>query len=169
MSFNIGECVIYGHSGVCRIEEIVTREFDGKKQDYYLLRPVAHNNATVFVPCDNEKLVANMRYPLTSQEIDRLLSEVDSDSIEWIEDKKERPAFFKAVMQSGDKKQILRVIRCIYLKKQELLHCNKSLPATDDRILQECERMIYDEFSYSLGINSDEVSGYIADKIKSKE
>lgn len=168
MSFCIGECVMYGHSGVCRIDEIVTREFDGKNQDYYLLRPVAHNNATVFVPCDNEKLVSNMRYPISCEEIDILLSELDSCSIDWIEDKKERPAFFKAIMQSGDRKQILRVIRCIWLKKQELLSSNKSLPATDDRILQECERMIYDEFSYSLGISLDEVSVYIADRIKSK-
>lgn len=168
MSFSIGECVIYGHSGVCRIDEVVTREFDGKKQDYYLLRPVAHNNATVFVPCDNEKLLANMHYPVSREEIDTLLTEVDDAGIEWIDDKKERPAFFKAIMQSGDKKQILRVIRCIYLKKQELLNSNKSLPATDERILQELERLINDEFSYSLGISADEVSGYIADKVKGK-
>lgn len=169
MGYNIGECVVYGHSGVCRIDEIVTREFDGKKQNYYLLRPIAHSNATVFVPCDNEKLVSNMRYPISSDEIDRLLNDVDSDSTEWIDDKKERPAFFKAVMQSGDKKQILRVIRCIYLKKQELMNSNKSLPSTDERILQELERMINDEFSYSLGISADEVSGYIAGKVKGKQ
>ncbi|MBQ8790123.1 MAG: hypothetical protein IJZ51_02295 [Ruminiclostridium sp.] len=168
MGYSIGEHVVYGHSGVCRIEEIATREFDGKKQDYYLLRPVAHNNATVFVPCDNEKLVSAMRYPISSDEIDRLLTEIDGVDIEWIEDKRERPAFFKSVMQSGDRKQILKVIRCIYIKKQALMNSNRSLPSTDEKILQELERMINDEFSYSLGIGIDEVSGYIADKIRSK-
>ncbi len=168
MAFDIGEYVVYGHSGVCRIEEIVTREFDGKRQDYYLLRPVPDSNATLFVPCDNEKLLSNMRRPLTCDEIDRLLSEVDERQIEWIEDKRDRNSFFRAIVHDGDIKQFLRTIRCIYLKKQELMNRNKVLPAADEKILQDCERLITNEFSFVLGIDADKVSGYISEKISSK-
>lgn len=167
MTFNIGEYVVYGHSGVCRIEEIVSREFDGKKHDYYLLKLVPDNNSTLFVPCDNEALLSNVRRPLTRDEIDGLLTQIDEHNIEWIEDKRERNSFFKAIMQGGDLKQYLRTIKCIYLKKQELMYRNKVLPAADEKILQECERLISNEFGFALGIEADKVSEYIADRINS--
>lgn len=162
MTFDIGEYVVYGHSGVCRIEEKVTREFDGQKHDYFLLKLVPDNNSTLFVPCDNEMLLSNMRYPLTRDETDSLLSEVDEQKVEWIEDKRERGSYFRTIMQDGNPKQLLRTIRCIYLKKQELINKNKALPGADEKMLQDCERLISNEFSYSLGIETGKVSEYIA-------
>ena len=166
-SYKINDCVIYGRSGVCRIEDIESRSFDGRSGDYYVLKPLGNKNATVYVPCDNEKLTKLMRPPLSKAEIDELLSGVGEYRTEWIDDKKERPIYFKNIIGGGDIKQILSLMRCIYLKKQELIAKNKSLPIADERLLSDTEKLINEEFAYALGIDCSEVSEYISQKVES--
>lgn len=166
-SFKINDCVIYGRSGVCRIDDIEQRSFDGKSGSYYVLKPIGNRNATIYVPCDNEKLAKLMRRPLSKSEIDELLSGVGEYHTEWIDDKKERPIYFKNIIGGGNIKQILSLMRCIYLKKQELIAKNKSLPIADERLLSDTEKLINEEFAYSLGIDCSKVSEYISEKVNS--
>ena len=53
------------------------------------------------------------------------------------------------------------MIRCIYLKGLEFAENNKKLSASDKDILQNAERFIQNEFSFSLGITTEEVAPYI--------
>ena len=154
--------VVYGKMGVCRVIDRVAMAFaSAEKQEYYALSPMRDPNSTVYVPCHNEKLMAKLRPLLTKQEIDALLGQVVDGSVCWDENKNERAAMFHDILSEGDRRQLVRLIRCLYKKKEERVAAGKKLPAADEAILQECVRLVEEEFSLSLDIPKSQVGEYI--------
>ena len=56
--FKVGEYVVYGHNGVCRITKIGPLETVAKDKDrlYYTLIPFGETGSTVFAPVDSQKI-----------------------------------------------------------------------------------------------------------------
>ena len=132
---------------------------------YYILRPVGNHSSTLYVPMDNEKLTAKMRDVLTKQQIDDMLSGIRDKVIDWQSDKKKRAEEFKQIMRDKNQEELLTLVGCIYMKKQELLAAGKKLNFTDENILQEAEKYIYEEFAFALDIPVCDVSDYIQQNI----
>ena len=61
----------------------------------------------------------------------------------------------------GVTQKLLLMIRCLYMKKRELIPLGKKLPTTDENTLKSAEKLVEEEFSHVLGIPGTEVSGYI--------
>ncbi len=165
-SFNIGDYVVYGHSGVCRIDRIESRCFDKKSEDYYVLAVLHNQNSTVFVPVNSEALTINMRPPMTKEEIDTLLACGADEDVVWIDDKKERPKYIKEIISSGDKRRMLAMMKILFERKQDLMSKHKALPSGEERALADLEKLIYEEFSFVLGIGIDDVEQYIVERIR---
>ena len=70
-----GSYVVYGTNGICIIEDRTLMSFISgeKKSPYYILRPVSSLESTIFVPIDNDQLMAKLRPLMTKEEIDALL------------------------------------------------------------------------------------------------
>ena len=69
--FSVGEYIVYGVEGVCRVEEAGKLKVAGldKNRAYYRLRPYYHDG-TIYTPVDGK---AVMRPVLTREELERLL------------------------------------------------------------------------------------------------
>lgn len=164
--YHVNETVSYGVYGVCRIDDIVTKDFDGKKTDYYVLKPVYDASATVFVPTGNANLVEKMRAVLSENDIDQILCHLDDDATEWPADRHERQEHWSAVLSSGNPLELVQMIRCLYLHKQELFSNKKKLQEADDRALRAAEKQINHEFAAALHIAPEDVPSYIAEKLR---
>lgn len=160
-----GEMVIYGTEGVCRIAGTESMKVGGTRAEYYVLKPVYRENATVFVPKENERLVAKMRRVLSAEEIDRLLGAVAQEEVAWVEDPNERKEAYAEILKSGDRCRIVRMIRALHLRRQELRSAGKQLRSGDDQLLRDAERLLHDEFALVLHIPQQEVPEYIRRKI----
>ena len=64
---------------------------------------------------------------------------------------------FHEILSQGVTQDMLLMIRCIYLKKRELAGTGKNLPTTDGNTLKTAERLVEEEFAYTLGIKTSEV------------
>ena len=66
--FKVGEYVVYGMNGVCRVEEVGPMSLSGVDNDrlYYTLLPLYTKGSRVYTPVDNEKVV--MRRVITKAE-----------------------------------------------------------------------------------------------------
>ena len=128
---------------------------------YYVLSPISDSRSSVFVPCVNEELVARMSPLLTKEEIDLLLSDADDVRLVWLEDRNERASFCRAVLNSGDRKELVRLLCCLMRRKMERIEMGKRLSTMDENFLQECVRVVQEEFSMVLGIHQREVGPYI--------
>lgn len=158
---NIGTYVLYGKTGVCLIKEKII--MDGGQ--YYVLNPIGDSRSSVYVPCDNDMLVARMRPLLSREEIDALLSSADEVKREWVDDRNERALMYRAVTGSGDRKELVRLLVCLMRKKQERIALGKRLSSMDENVLQECVRLVQEEFSMVLGIDAKDVGPYIQERL----
>ena len=68
--YTLNEYVSYGTSGVCKIESLEQRSFDGEHEEsYYKLRPLDNSNSTFYVPID--RAAERLRPLLTKEQIYR--------------------------------------------------------------------------------------------------
>ena len=164
--YSVGEHVIYGTHGVCRIGDITTMPFGADKRDYYVLSPLCDPRSTIFVPLDNEQLVSQMRPVLTKEEIAEMLSSVTPGSLDWIESDSERKDFCQTTLKSGDRLEMLKMIDMLYTHQEEMKNQKKHFHVTDERFLREAEKLLHEEFAFVLGIPRAEVISYIGERVE---
>ena len=164
--FSVGDTVLYGTQGICTIKEISEMQIGKVKNKYYILVPVYDTKATIYVPTDNQKLVSNMRRLLSPAEINELIDDAAATPMLWVENDPQRKEHCFAVIKSGNRTELMRLISMLYLKREELKNSKKHFHISDERFLRDAEKLLHDEFAYILGINQNEVSDYILNRIK---
>lgn len=166
--YQIGEVVSYGATGICTIEDIRMESLSRagtKKQEYYILRPAASPTCTTYVPVANEALTAKMRRVLSKSEIDAMITSVQGQTLEWIDDTRHRADAFGQILANGISAELLKLIGCLYLEKKSRSNGGRKFCATDEKILSTAERMVSEEFAYALEIPQKQVFAYIAEKL----
>lgn len=152
--FNVGEAVIYGNTGVCMIEDIRLEDFLGKKERYYILKPIYTKGSTIFCPVENVKVT--MRKTSTRDELDKALSCSDEPSVSWIENDQQRREHLSGILKKCDLGEIAATVRLLYTKKKEKTDCGKKLHAADEKALADAEKILFGEISYVLELDIDE-------------
>lgn len=166
--FQVNDMVLYGTNGVCKLVDIDVRDCGGRMVEYYILKPIYASNSTVFVPVNNEKLTSKMRYVLTKEEIDEKIRLIPESSPGWIDDERTRKERFKDIVSRADTFELIQLIKTLLEHQEAMMARGKKLHVADERMLQEAEKMICDEFSYVLGISKEEVPSYITDSMKTE-
>ncbi len=129
--FQIGQVVSYGTTGICTIEDIRQEALSKsgvKKQEYYVLRPLAAPTCTTYVPVSNEKLLAKIRPVMDKVQIDAMIDSTGGESLFWIEDTRRRTEAYQQVISGGISTELLKLIACLYLEKENRTQCGKSFP-----------------------------------------
>lgn len=164
--YNINDTVLYGKQGVCKIKEIKIENFSGKPMEYYFLQPAYSDNTVIYVPVDNDELVSKMRKVISVEEIDELIKEVKESEVLWYDTDKERREKYNAVIASGDRKKLLQLIHSLYINQEERKSIGKNMYVSDERIMKEAEKLVYEEFATVLKIKPNEVTPYIVSRMK---
>lgn len=167
--FTIGDTVIYGTQGVCRISDITEMKFAGETHKYYVLISANDNKSTAYVPIDNEKLVGKMKSVLTPEQIDELIDSIADTKTEWIDDDAARKEYCIAAIKSGNMHELIKIITMLYKHKKQLSESKKSLHSADERALREAEKLLNNEIAYSLEIKASDVTKYIQKRINSQD
>ena len=84
----------------------------------------------------------------------------------WIDDRNARAEYFRQIITNGSQSDMLLVASCIYQNKKRRESCGKKLCSSDEHILQSLEKLIEDEFAYSLHLNGEQVEEYIRDRLE---
>ena len=153
---DIGQTVLYGANGVCRIEDITVKSVGKQKMEYYVLKPVDSESSTLFVPTANEALVKKIRSVLSESEIRGILADRQACE-DWNDNKIVRSEHFKDIIARGDSSELVRMIRLLHLHAQQQLARGKRLHISDERFLKEAEKMVCGEFALVLNVSRDDV------------
>jgi len=163
--FQKGDYVRYANNGVCQIMDDTTLPGMGEGM-FYVLKPNANPNSTIFVPAFNEKLVSKMQYVLTREEINSLIrTAAQGQDILWSADRKERMERFHTILRNCDPAALIGLAGCLYRKKKEFAELGKKLSASDETALKQAEELIENEFAFSLGLSGAEVHSYIRTRL----
>lgn len=163
--FNIGEKVLYSVNGVCEITDITEKVFDKTVIRYYVLKPISNNEATLFVPVNNENLVRKMKRLMTCDQLDEVLNNVSVKDIEWNTNEAERKEEFRNIISFGNVSEILVLLKSIWLHRTVQSSKGRKLHISDEMFLREAEKIIKEEISTVIGVEQDAVIPYIKNKI----
>ena len=149
--YKVNEIVSYSSQGVCEITEICQREAAGRVMDYYVMKPLFDSRSTVFVPVENEKLVARIRQTMTAEEASALIDNINSGDILWDDNDARRRELYQGILTEGLPYQLTCMYRTLILRKRTLEQCSRKLRSSDETCLRQAERLIARECAYASG------------------
>lgn len=167
--FQIGEYIIYGMNGVCRVDEIGPMNMSGvdSNREYYTLLPLYTKGSRVFTPVDNQKVV--MRPVITEQEAYDLIDKMKNINLIEETDDKHRELAYKESLKSCDCREMIRIINTVLKRKEERLLQGKKMSACDEKYLKQAEDSLYGELAISLKIEKDKVAEFIGSRMNCKK
>ncbi|MCR5782164.1 MAG: CarD family transcriptional regulator [Clostridia bacterium] len=157
--------VVYGDNGVCHITDICSETMFNKTRTYYILKPVNTPGSIIHVPADNETLLARMRMIPDKNEILKLIDDLKEERIPWEKNNRLRSEIFSDILNRGNQKEMLVLIRTIWEKRKNLAAENKKLGASDDSALKKAEKTINEEFGFVLSVEPKDVPSFIAARL----
>lgn len=160
-----GEYVVYGANGVCQVGEITRLNMDNipKDKEYYVLYP-RNNGGKIYVPVD--KANAKMRRIITREEAEELIERIPTIEPITVTNEKLLEEMYKKCMQCYDCTEWVRLIKCIYDRKQMRLSDGKKVTTTDEKYMHMAEESLYWELSTALDIPKEQVLEYILKEIE---
>lgn len=163
--FDVGDFVVFGSDGVCRVEAVGNLEIDGisKEKLYYTLIPVGKSgNGRIFAPVEGRKVT--VRRVVNAEEANRLIDEMTRIERLVITDEKKREERYRQVIQNCDLREVVQLIKEIGCRKQMRDAIGKKLTAVDERYYSIAENCLYSELSLPLNMEKTQVKDYITQK-----
>lgn len=167
--FQVNDTILYGTQGVCRITEICDKDLGAGVQPYYVLTPIYQNNSKIFVPVENEKLTARMRRILSQEEIKELIRDMPDEETVRINDDLIRRKNYREMISSGDRKELVRLIKTLYLEQERRKAQGKKLHQADEQIFRRAETLLYNELALVLDIKPEQVVPFLNEQIALEE
>ncbi len=149
--YKIGDYVMYGMSGACRVAEIGTLDFAGPDKVYYTLKPVYDARETIYVAMDKEgdivrKVVGKKRAKEVLEMIDAMVGE---DILI------EREVWSQILKESKHERIISMILQLRGIRRENKKN-HKGLNIADAKLLTYAERILSSEMSVALGIPMDD-------------
>ena len=155
--FNIGDIIIYGAQGICKIDRFETKQIGRQTANYYVLKPLYNENTAVFVPVGNETLVAKMQSVLSKTQAKNLIEKAQHIGVIETKDENKKRDEYKSVLASGDRERLIAVIKTIRFERDIRRESGKKLNINDEQTLTKAELLLYNELSFVLGRTPDEI------------
>lgn len=163
MRFSIGDLIIYGETGVCKVIDIVEKEFIDKVQSCYKLEPI-YQSCTIFTPAEKESVF--MRPILTAEEAEALIANIKSIKPTVCKASSPRALSeeYDSIIKLHDCGELIGLTKAIYEKKQKLSQQKKKLSAIDERFMKKAEELLFGELAAALKIDKASVLAFISER-----
>ena len=166
--FEKGDYIVYGAAGICQVKEIGTLSMKAADKDrlYYTLEPLNSKGSSVYTPVDNTKVV--IRRILSKKEAEQLICDIPHIEALWVENDKQREQVYRESARKCDCREWIRIIKTLYLRKQDRIAHGKKVTATDERYLHRAEESLYSELSIPLGVEKERMADYITERVANR-
>ena len=168
--FEKGEYIVYGHNGICEVEDITHLNLSGvdKGKLYYVLAPLNKKESRIYYPVDREK-DGRARRTITRAEAEQLLNEIPRIALIEVVNNKMREDIYKQTLYSGDCRNWVALIKTLFLRRQDRLRQGKRIASVDERYMKMAEEALYREMAFALGKSKEEMEHFIIDYIENRQ
>ncbi|HIX16012.1 MAG TPA: CarD family transcriptional regulator [Candidatus Hungatella pullicola] len=166
--YGIGDLIVYGHTGVCKIEDIAlltpSSLPERDTQLYYILKPL-YQKGTIYTPADPPKVF--MRPVMSPDEANQLIDCIPAAPTEIFRCKSlpELKRRYREASLAYDCNSLMSLVLSIRKKKEEAEKQKKKIGQIDLRFMKQTEDLLFGELAVSLGIPRDTVPAYISQRI----
>ena len=168
--YEIGELVLYGSTGVCRVSEIKKQGLpdSGEERRYYVLKPL-YQSCVISVPVDSDK--AFIRPIISRDEAERLINLIPGRKCEAYHSRAARDLtqHYDAMLKTHRCEDLIDLTMSIYAKKENMRRQKRRFGSVDERFLKQAEDLLFGELAAALEIPRNEVRGYITARVQDAE
>lgn len=164
MRLEKGDVIVYGVRGVCTVTDVKVESLAGSDREYYLLTPRDDPRSVIYLPTDSDRIDRYVKKMITKDEIIRLIDSLPEQEDQWIPDNRRRAEVFGKIVDGGDRAEIIRLIRVLSARRHALEGSGKKLGTADKNILEQAEKVVFDELALVLGIDHNEVEAFIIER-----
>ncbi len=157
--YNIGDMVLYGGEGLCRISAIEERKIADKKISYYMLSPAKESSAVFYVPVEGKTASTKLREIISADEF--ILIVESAKPAEWIENDRARRDRYKTAINEADRVSLASYVKAIKIHKEELISQGKKLHKLDEYFYTEVEDLLFGELKTIFRIERTEIIPFI--------
>lgn len=160
--YQIGQYIIYGSTGVCRVEGVVEKPPLGL---YYVLSPL-YENGTIYTPAEHPKVF--MRPVISRDEAEALIDQIPQIVArpDWTKNLQELREHYRTAACSHNCSDLIRLTMSIHAKKKEQEERGRRFGQVDERFMKQAESSLFGEFAVALGIPKEEVHAYISRRVE---
>ncbi len=162
--YSVGDYVVCGNKGVCRVDNIASLDIAGPEpEDYYILKPVYSQGSTVYISIDSadEKL----RAVLSKKEADKLVKSIPKVNVIIVENDKQLEGEYKSCIRSNDATDLVKLLKTIHQRREARFAAGRKETALDAKYMRMAGDYLFGELAISLNIPREEVEGYIDNTI----
>jgi len=166
--FAVGEYLMHEKSGVCQVEEISERALQGKGSEklYYSLQPIFEKSSQIITPVDTKVRIRDVK---SKDEMEALLDKVPT--LEFIQEDNPRVIAekFKEKIASFDTEELASVVKSIYLRKQMRMAAGKKAMSSDEKIMQNSGKRLFEEMAFAMKTDVDTVEKQFYGRLKDEK
>ena len=164
--YQIGDQVVYGVHGVCRVVDQEERVIDRKRVTYLALEPVGQDGSRYLVPTHNAAAMSKVKAMLSREELSRLMDSEEVRADGWIRDENQRKQTYRELIGSGDRAKLMQMVRTLYRHKASQAAAGRKVHLCDDNFLRDAEKLLLGEVSIVMDLDQDQARQFIRNKLK---
>ena len=164
----VGDQVIYGIHGVCKIVDSEEHIIDRRPVRYLVLEPMGQAGTRFLVPTHNAAAMGKLRKLLSRSELEELIQSEEVHTDAWIKEENLRKQTYRELIGSGDRTALMKMVYSIYRHKNEQTALGKKFHLCDENFLRDAEKLLSSEISMVMGLNSDQARAYIRQQLKAE-
>lgn len=163
--FLVGDKVMYGSMGVCTVLAVEVPDIPGSRESY-VLKPLYVANAKVYAPVENNPVI--LRSLSTPEEVQLLIDSLPKlEEYPPVKERQEAHNTYRMAIKSADSAKLAKLLKTLYGKKQRIVGQRKIVPSAEREYFEMAEKVLHGEIATVLQMPIGEVSGYIAERLKS--
>lgn len=164
--YQVGDQVVYGIHGVCRVVDQEERVVDRKRVTYLALEPVGQGGSKYLVPTHNAVAMSKLRRMLSPSQMEELLQSEEVRADSWIRDENQRKQTYRELISSGDRASLMKMVHTLYNHKNTQSAAGKKVHQCDENFLRDAEKLLSSEVSIVLGLDMEQAKKYIKEHLK---
>jgi len=165
--FQVGELILYGNTGVCRVEAIGkpgAASYADKNKDYYSLAPV-FGEGMIYVPVDTTVYMRSILSKEQALELIHCIPNIQAEPF-ITRDQRALGEHYRHFLETHRCEDLIHLIKNIYMKGQNLAQQGKKVGSTDQQYLRRAIDLLHGELAVALGISMDDVEEFIRKEIE---
>lgn len=164
--FQIGDYVVYGAHGVCRVVGMEKQLVNRKRALFMVLEPIAQLESRFYLPTENPTAMAKLKAVLTRKELEELLASDLIRQDDWIQEENHRKQYYRELIGSGDRVALMKMVSNLYRYRQMQVAAGRKFHQSDDNFLRDAEKLLSSEIALVMGLSQEEARNYLRMQLK---
>lgn len=147
---NVGDCVIYGNHGLCKVRDILVPAFleKGNEKQYYMMVSAVDAGSVIYVPVEGAE--DKVRDVMSADDAEELICEIeDVDELDLPDGKKAEPEI-TGIIKRNIADEMMSLVKSLHKIKAMREAEGKKFAALNEKYLNMAEKLLYTEMAFSL-------------------